>query len=207
MPRAIALAPARNRRARSARPFPAGFARSARTPQGLRVSARRVMGKRFGQRDVHIGRRNIRQTARARMLGNRRSRIGADDSAPPRTVHARLRRASPENSRRVLPRRSPPTGRGDAGGRRRARQRGVDGPRVADVLRERADMVERHRQAGPRRLSEISPNVGFSPTTPHADAGMRIDPPVSVPIDAHPMPAATAAAEPPLEPPGERVGS
>ena len=34
---------------------------------------------------------------------------------------------------------------------------------------------------------------------------MRIDPPVSVPIDAHPIPAATAAAEPPLEPPGDRL--
>ena len=34
---------------------------------------------------------------------------------------------------------------------------------------------------------------------------MRIDPPVSVPIDPQPMPAATAAAEPPLEPPGERA--
>src|SRR5262245_51169665 len=53
----------------------------------------------------------------------------------------------------------------------------------------------------------ISPNVGFNPTTPHADAGIRIDPPVSVPMDAHPMPAATAAPEPPLEPPGDRLGS
>ena len=40
------------------------------------------------------------------------------------------------------------------------------------------------------------------PTTPQKDAGWRIDPPVSVPVEASAMPAATAAAEPPEEPPG-----
>jgi len=52
-----------------------------------------------------------------------------------------------------------------------------------------------------------SPLVGFNPTQPQMAAGMRIDPPVSVPIDAQPMPAATAAADPPLEPPADRVVS
>ena len=47
----------------------------------------------------------------------------------------------------------------------------------------------------------------MSPTTPHAAAGIRIDPPVSVPIDACPIPVATAAADPPLDPPADRVGS
>ena len=36
---------------------------------------------------------------------------------------------------------------------------------------------------------------------------MRIDPPVSVPIVASAMPAATLAADPPLEPPGDRLTS
>ena len=36
---------------------------------------------------------------------------------------------------------------------------------------------------------------------------MRIDPPVSVPIVPSDMPVATATAEPPLDPPGERDGS
>jgi hypothetical protein len=49
--------------------------------------------------------------------------------------------------------------------------------------------------------------VGFRPTIPHSDAGWRIDPPVSVPIDQGAVPAATAAAEPPEEPPGTRSGS
>ena len=34
---------------------------------------------------------------------------------------------------------------------------------------------------------------------------MRIDPPVSVPIDAHAMPVATETAEPPDDPPDDSV--
>jgi len=40
-----------------------------------------------------------------------------------------------------------------------------------------------------------------------AAAGIRIDPPVSVPKAASAMPAARLAAEPPLDPPGDRVES
>ena len=40
------------------------------------------------------------------------------------------------------------------------------------------------------------------PTTPHSAAGWRIDPPVSEPRPSGAKPAATAAAEPPLLPPG-----
>ena len=42
---------------------------------------------------------------------------------------------------------------------------------------------------------------------PQAAAGIRIEPPVSVPSDASAIPAATEAADPPLEPPGDRFGS
>ena len=42
---------------------------------------------------------------------------------------------------------------------------------------------------------------------PHRAAGWRIDPPVSVPSESGANPAATAAADPPLEPPGTREGS
>ena len=49
--------------------------------------------------------------------------------------------------------------------------------------------------------------MGFSPTIPQSEAGWRIEPPVSVPIDQGAVPAATAAAEPPEEPPGTRSGS
>ncbi len=42
---------------------------------------------------------------------------------------------------------------------------------------------------------------------PHSAAGWRIEPPVSVPIDHGAVPAATAAAEPPEDPPGTRLRS
>src|SRR5688572_21631530 len=45
--------------------------------------------------------------------------------------------------------------------------------------------------------------VGLRPKRPQAEAGMRMEPPPSVAWAAGTMPAATAAAEPPLEPPGE----
>ena len=54
---------------------------------------------------------------------------------------------------------------------------------------------------------EISPIVALSPTVPHAADGMRIDPPVSVPSAPKHMPAASAAAAPPLDPPADRDGS
>ncbi len=47
----------------------------------------------------------------------------------------------------------------------------------------------------------------MSPTIPQSAAGWRIEPPVSVPIAHGTRPAATAAAEPPDEPPGTRVRS
>src|ERR1019366_644786 len=51
------------------------------------------------------------------------------------------------------------------------------------------------------------PRVGFSPKIPQHDAGMRIDPPPSVAWAMGKRPAATAAAAPPLEPPGLKARS
>ena len=48
------------------------------------------------------------------------------------------------------------------------------------------------------------PRVGFTVEVPHIAEGMRSDPAVSVPVAAGVMRAASAAAEPPLEPPAER---
>ena len=42
------------------------------------------------------------------------------------------------------------------------------------------------------------------PTMPQNDAGCRIEPPVSVPMAHALRPAATAAAEPPEDPPGTK---
>lgn len=46
--------------------------------------------------------------------------------------------------------------------------------------------------------------VGLNPTRPQLEAGMRIEPPPSLPWAPGTMPAATAAPEPPDEPPGVR---
>src|SRR5919202_5372885 len=48
----------------------------------------------------------------------------------------------------------------------------------------------------------MRPYVGFSPTTPHSAAGCRTEPPVSVPSAHVTSPDATAAADPPDDPPG-----
>ena len=56
----------------------------------------------------------------------------------------------------------------------------------------------------PYRL--IRPYVGLRPVNPHSEDGMRIEPPVSDPSAHGVIPAVTAAAEPPPEPPGKREG-
>jgi hypothetical protein len=47
----------------------------------------------------------------------------------------------------------------------------------------------------------------LKPTIPQHAAGIRIEPPESVPSAASARPAASAAAEPPLEPPAIRPGA
>jgi len=54
----------------------------------------------------------------------------------------------------------------------------------------------------PERLT--SPTVGFTPTSPEADAGETMDPSVSVPTATAPRFAAMAAPEPELDPEGLR---
>jgi hypothetical protein len=53
----------------------------------------------------------------------------------------------------------------------------------------------------------IRPRVGFNPTRPLHDDGMRMDPPPSLPWASGASPAATAAPAPPEEPPQVRAGS
>ncbi len=62
--------------------------------------------------------------------------------------------------------------------------------------------------AGSRILEGwIPPYVGLAPTVPVTAAGCRIEPPVSVPMPSGARKPATAALEPPPEPPGVRVRS
>jgi hypothetical protein len=52
----------------------------------------------------------------------------------------------------------------------------------------------------------INPNVVLKPGSPVYDDGMRIEPPPSLPVHAANIPDATAAAEPPEDPPGVASG-
>src|SRR5437899_9247138 len=52
-----------------------------------------------------------------------------------------------------------------------------------------------------------SPTDGLRPTTPQNDAGIRSDPPRSVPSASAIIPVTRPAAPPPVEPPALRVGS
>src|SRR5438132_10128867 len=52
--------------------------------------------------------------------------------------------------------------------------------------------------------SGLRARVGLRANRPHADAGYRSEPPRSLPCANGTMPDATAAAEPPLDPLGER---
>src|SRR3989338_5067125 len=54
---------------------------------------------------------------------------------------------------------------------------------------------------------EMAPYVGFMPTSPQKLAGWRTEPAVSEPKAPNALPMASAAAEPPEEPPGTRVSS
>src|SRR4029453_13534834 len=67
------------------------------------------------------------------------------------------------------------------------------------TLRVNVPTVSSDEAKAMRPYREISPYVGFSPTTPHSDAGWRTGPPVSVPRAPHAPPPAPA---PPDDPPG-----
>jgi hypothetical protein len=60
----------------------------------------------------------------------------------------------------------------------------------------------RIRTLAAHAVSSRRPRDAFRPNSPQWEAGMRIEPPPSVPYASGTIPAATHAAEPPLEPPG-----
>jgi hypothetical protein len=67
--------------------------------------------------------------------------------------------------------------------------------------------VSTSSQTGNVPASGTTETPGRSPVTPHAAAGTRTEPPVSVPRARSTRPAATAAAEPLLDPPDTRSAS
>lgn len=61
--------------------------------------------------------------------------------------------------------------------------------------------------SGKTPSTDTAPIGVLSPTIPQAPAGIRTDPPVSVPSVSGTMPAASATALPLLEPPAMRSGA
>ncbi len=56
-------------------------------------------------------------------------------------------------------------------------------------------------------MSDVRPRDGLRPTSPQQLAGIRMEPPPSFACPTATIPLATAAAEPPLEPPVVRLVS
>src|SRR6476661_2418161 len=65
-------------------------------------------------------------------------------------------------------------------------------------------LVPRPSEPEPYGAGETRPREGLRPNRLQHDAGMRIEPPPSLPCATGARPPATAAAAPPLEPPGVR---
>src|SRR5580704_6370316 len=88
----------------------------------------------------------------------------------------------------------------------------VVGPRVASkrAALSRTERATQWHTESPSSLtpgaSGLRPRLILSPNNPQHDDGMRIDPPPSLAVAIGTSPAATAAAAPPLEPPGEWAG-
>ena len=73
---------------------------------------------------------------------------------------------------------------------------------ASSTVSAKTEMQSSVRQAGTTPAVEIAPRLGFKPTMLFEPAGTRPEPAVSVPSANGTSPAATATAEPELEPPG-----
>ena len=109
-------------------------------------------------------------------------------------------------------RRCRPRGRPDSPGRRAAARASRAGP-AALITVSISAASSTVRVIGPRCATVPNgdsgqagtrPKVGLSPTMPQKPAGMRIEPPPSVPTCRAPMPSAAATPAPPLDPPDVR---
>src|SRR5947209_10273817 len=78
-------------------------------------------------------------------------------------------------------------------------------PAASRTVRASTPSVDRPPHGAPAGAAEIRPLDGLRPTMPQHEAGIRTDPPPSDPWATATRPAATAAAEPPLDPPGDRA--
>ena len=76
---------------------------------------------------------------------------------------------------------------------------------AAESATERVSAPSVERKWSPRSgAREMRPRAAFRPNSPVQAAGIRIEPPPSLPCATGTVPDATAALEPPDEPPGVR---
>ena len=99
--------------------------------------------------------------------------------------------------------------KGAGGGARYGIARLAAGQRVEQAALSRTEIDTQCCAPAPASVSPMGarltrPRDGFSPNRPHSAAGMRIEPPPSVACAIGRPRAATMAAEPPEDPPGDR---
>ena len=114
-------------------------------------------------------------------------------------------RSAGGRDRRRPARRSRPPAAAAPRSRRRARRPRARRARVAVSATVRVSTPSQTRKLCPSSgPTDTRPRAGLRPTSPQQEAGIRIEPPPSLPCATGTIPAATAAAAPPLEPPGVR---
>jgi hypothetical protein len=181
------------RRARTV-PSRAAAARPASSPRGA-LEHRRVIAGRLGEHDVQVD------------VGRP---LGVRDANVPDGV-ARLRQLAPravERARTPGSSRSQKYGPGTPNTRRPRAARRHGAARIARTSRgvghrgDRADVIERRAERHDPVARELAEASASARRTRRRRTGMRIDPPVSVPIDPRHMPSSSATAAPPLDPPG-----
>ena len=219
-------------RAPGSRPSRASCARSIDRPRQrldlvLAPAAARRAARRSRCRAPPPGRRPAMNSPSSVAAGQRRRRLARPRgrarraARPPRACRAR----TPDRRRRRAAlcgrHRRPAGGRGRAAprsrtarpaaaptSRRRPRSRRARRAAAAVSATVRVSTPSQARNESPRSgPRETRPRLGLSPTSPQQAAGMRIEPPPSLPCASGTIPAATAAAEPPEEPPGVRSRS
>ena len=139
-----------------------------------------------------------------------------------RTCRSRARRVDRHRRRRLRRQRR---SAGDRAARRPPRETSAPAPARRRSRRARCRVITSSSAAASRTVRAIGPEVpspsepetngagetrprdGLMPKSPQHEAGMRIEPPPSLACATGARPAATAAAAPPLEPPGVRVTS
>jgi hypothetical protein len=78
---------------------------------------------------------------------------------------------------------------------------------VSRTERDTTSSVASPPTKSPSGAIDTRARLAFNPTRPQQEAGMRIEPPPSLACPIETIPDATAAPEPPLEPPGEWLAS